>query len=48
VLTVIYDGNTETSEVVVFDSDRLNEEPVCRLVLPAVIPHSFHGKWNPA
>ena len=48
VLTVVYDGNTDTSEVVVFDGDRLHEEPVCRLVLPAVIPHSFHGKWNPA
>jgi carotenoid cleavage dioxygenase-like enzyme len=48
VLTVVYDGNSDTSEVVVFDSDRLNEEPVCRLGLPTVIPHSFHGKWKSA
>jgi carotenoid cleavage dioxygenase-like enzyme len=48
VLTVVYDGNSDMSEVVVFDSDALNEEPVCRLGLPSVIPHSFHGKWKPA
>jgi carotenoid cleavage dioxygenase-like enzyme len=48
VLTVVYDGNTDTSEVVVFDSNALDEEPVCRLGLPSVIPHSFHGKWKAA
>jgi len=48
VLTVVYDGNSDTSEVVVFDSDALDEEPVCRLGLPSVIPFSFHGKWKPA
>ena len=48
VITVIYDGNTDTSEVWVFDSTRLNEEPVCRLGLPSVIPHSFHGTWKSA
>jgi carotenoid cleavage dioxygenase-like enzyme len=48
VITVVYDGNTHSSEVWVFDSDRLDEEPVCKLGLPSVIPHSFHGTWNPA
>lgn len=47
VLTVVYDGNADTSEVLVFDSNALEEEPVCRLGLPSVIPHSFHGKWKP-
>jgi carotenoid cleavage dioxygenase-like enzyme len=46
VITVVYDGNSDTSEVVIFDSDHLNEESVCRLNLPAVIPHSFHGTWQ--
>ena len=46
VLTVVYDGNSDRSEVVIFDSGRLNEESVCRLELPAVIPHSFHGTWK--
>lgn len=48
VLTVVYDGNSDSSEVVVFDSNALHEEPVCRLGLPSVIPHSFHGKWKSA
>lgn len=46
VLTVVYDGNSDQSEVWVFNSHALNEEPVCRLKLPSVIPFGFHGKWN--
>jgi carotenoid cleavage dioxygenase-like enzyme len=46
ILTVVYDGNSDSSEVWVFDSDRLNDEPVCKLELPSVIPHSFHGTWK--
>lgn len=48
ILTVIYDGNSHSSEVWVLDSDRLDAEPICKLGLPSVIPHSFHGTWNPA
>lgn len=48
VLTVVYDGDTDTSEVWVFDSDRLDQEPVCRLSLPQVIPIGFHGTWRSA
>ena len=48
VLTVVYDGNSDTSEVWVFDSNTLDEEPVCRLGLPSVIPHGFHGTWKSA
>ncbi len=48
VVTVVYDGNTDTSVVWIFDSERLDESPVCRLGLPSVIPHSFHGTWKPA
>lgn len=45
-LTVVYDGNADTSEVRVYHSDRLSEAPVCRIALPSVIPHSFHGTWQ--
>jgi carotenoid cleavage dioxygenase-like enzyme len=48
VVTVVYDGNTHSSEVWVYDSDRLDEKPVCKLGLPSVIPPSFHGTWKPA
>lgn len=48
ILTVVYDGNSHRSEVWVFDALRLDEEPVCKLELPSVIPPSFHGTWKPA
>ncbi|AFZ23213.1 lignostilbene-alpha,beta-dioxygenase-like enzyme [Cylindrospermum stagnale PCC 7417] len=48
VVTVVYDGNSHSSEVWVLNSDRLDEEPVCKLGLPSVVPHSFHGTWKPA
>ncbi|WP_353931578.1 carotenoid oxygenase family protein [Okeanomitos corallinicola TIOX110] len=46
ILTVVYDGNTNNSEVWIFDSQRLQAEPICKLALPSVIPHSFHGTWK--
>jgi all-trans-8'-apo-beta-carotenal 15,15'-oxygenase len=46
IMTVVYDGNDRRSEVWIFDFDRLNEAPVCRLGLPSVIPFSFHGTWR--
>ena len=47
-LTVVYDGVAHQSEVWIYDSDRLTAGPVCRLALPGVVPHSFHGTWQPA
>ena len=48
VLTVVYDGDSDSSEVWIFDSDRLSDSPVCQLELPGVIPFGFHGTWNSA
>jgi carotenoid cleavage dioxygenase-like enzyme len=45
-LTVVFDGNTNSSEVRIYQSDRLFEPPVCRLALPSVIPPGFHGTWK--
>jgi carotenoid cleavage dioxygenase-like enzyme len=47
ILTVVYDGNTHSSELWVFASDRLDSEPTCKLGLPSIIPIGFHGTWNP-
>lgn len=44
-LTVVYDGNIDRSEVRIYRSDLLDETPVCRLSLPSVIPPGFHGTW---
>lgn len=47
IVTVVYDGNTDSSEVWIWDKNRLNDSPVCRLGLPEVIPIGFHGTWKP-
>lgn len=46
ILTVVYDGNSHTSEVWIFDSNALDSEPVCKLELPSIIPPGFHGTWR--
>lgn len=47
VLTVVFDGGENQSEVWIFDAEKLDEMPVCRLGLPSVVPMGFHGmgKW---
>ena len=47
-LSVVYDGNSDSGQVRIYNSDRLTEPPLCRLALPSVIPHSFHGTWKQA
>ncbi len=47
IITVVYDGNTDKSEVWVLDSEGLDNEPICKLSLPSVIPPGFHGTWQP-
>ncbi len=47
IITVVYDGSTDTSEVWVLDSEGLDREPICKLSLPSVIPPGFHGIWQP-
>ncbi len=48
IVTVIYDGNCDRSEVWIYASDRLDEDPICRLGLPSVVPMGFHGTWKNA
>ena len=43
VLSVVYDGNTDSSEVGIYDRDFLETGPVCRLGLPSVITPDFQG-----
>ncbi|BAZ40873.1 carotenoid oxygenase [Calothrix sp. NIES-4101] len=46
ILTVVYNGTEDGSEVWIYDAQKLNEEPICKLKLPDVVPHSFHGTWK--
>ncbi|MBW4696070.1 MAG: carotenoid oxygenase family protein [Lyngbya sp. HA4199-MV5] len=45
-LTVVYSASVDRSEAWIFDSDRLEDEPVCKLALPHVVPPGFHGTWK--
>ncbi|MBE9115282.1 carotenoid oxygenase family protein [Lusitaniella coriacea LEGE 07157] len=45
-LTVVYNGDRDSGEVWIYDRDRLQEEPVCKLQLPHPIPIGFHGTWK--
>ncbi len=47
ILAVVYDSQHHQSEVWIYGSDRLDQEPLCRLSLPQVIPPGFHGTWRP-
>jgi all-trans-8'-apo-beta-carotenal 15,15'-oxygenase len=48
VLSVVYDGKAQSSEVWIFDSQHLEAGPVCRLGLPSPVAFSFHGTWKAA
>jgi all-trans-8'-apo-beta-carotenal 15,15'-oxygenase len=45
VLTVVYNGHHHRSEVWVYEGQDLEAGPICRLGLPQVVAHSFHGTW---
>lgn len=45
-LVVIYDGNQNNSQLWIYDAAKLDEDPVCRLALPEIVPLGFHGTWN--
>jgi len=47
ILTVVYDSQQHRSEVWIFDADRIDGAPTCRLSLPGVIPMGYHGCWAP-
>lgn len=44
-LTLVFDGAQAQSELWIWRGDRPGADPVCRLLLPEVIPYGFHGTW---
>lgn len=47
-LSVVYEGTTDASQVWIFDAAALDAGPVCVLSLPEVVPLGFHGCWRTA
>jgi carotenoid cleavage dioxygenase len=47
-LTVVYRGATDTSDLAVFDAQDVAKGPVGIASLPRRVPFGFHGNWRPA
>ena len=46
-LTVVLNAPEQRSELRVYDANNLAVDATCRLTLPQVVPHGFHGNWVP-
>jgi carotenoid cleavage dioxygenase len=44
-LSFVYDASTDRSEMVVLDAQDVAAGPRARVLLPARVPHGFHGNW---
>lgn len=47
VLTVVFNGDCDRSELWIFAANHLDHGPICRLALPQIIPLGFQGIWAP-
>mmetsp|Transcript_9505 Transcript_9505/g.22251 ORF Transcript_9505/g.22251 Transcript_9505/m.22251 type:complete len:614 (-) Transcript_9505:260-2101(-) len=45
ILTLLYDGYKDTSELAVFDAATIEKGPITRLPLRTAVPHGLHGTW---
>jgi len=46
-MSFVYDGERDASELLVLDAQDLSEPPLARVILPARVPYGFHGSWVP-
>mmetsp|Transcript_12388 Transcript_12388/g.29128 ORF Transcript_12388/g.29128 Transcript_12388/m.29128 type:complete len:630 (-) Transcript_12388:71-1960(-) len=44
-LSVLFNGETEDSEVVILDAKSISEGPICRFKLQEAVPHGTRGCW---
>ncbi|MAE94252.1 MAG: dioxygenase [Deltaproteobacteria bacterium] len=47
VMTFVYDGGSNKSELVITDASNLAASPIARVKLPQRVPFGFHGSWLP-
>jgi carotenoid cleavage dioxygenase len=48
VLSLVYDGSSNSSSFVVLDAGAFEGPPIARIPLPQRVPFGFHGSWVPA
>jgi len=44
-MTYVFDGAKDCSELVVYDAKTMSSTPVARVLLPQRVPHGFHCTW---
>jgi carotenoid cleavage dioxygenase len=47
VMTFVYDGPSDKSELVIADASNFGAAPIARVKLPQRVPFGFHGSWIP-
>jgi carotenoid cleavage dioxygenase-like enzyme len=47
VMSYVYDGSTDRSDVVILDAQDFTGDPVAIVHLPVRVPFGFHGNWVP-
>lgn len=46
-LTYVFDGATQTTDLVVLDAQDLSRPAIAQVHLPVRVPYGFHGNWVP-
>ena len=44
-MSFVYDPEDDKSELIILDAQNIEDEPLCRIHLPARVPAGFHGLW---
>lgn len=45
ILTLVYDGNSNSSDLVILDALNFEAPPIAKVKLPQRVPFGFHGEW---
>ncbi|NNE74571.1 MAG: carotenoid oxygenase [Acidimicrobiales bacterium] len=45
IMTLVYDGERDGSDLVILDAADITGDEVARIELPQRVPHGFHGNW---
>jgi carotenoid cleavage dioxygenase len=45
ILSYVYDGNRNLSDVVILDAQDFAGDPIATIQLPVRVPFGFHGGW---
>jgi all-trans-8'-apo-beta-carotenal 15,15'-oxygenase len=44
-ISIVFNGQAQRSELWILDGKSWDQAPICKLLLPEIIPFGFHGTW---